>query len=169
MQRLKIKAQFQAAMAGHVVAKTAHFALHRLVLAGLAGAQVDAADAAPPVSPLHSRAAGSLPDALPAASQKDKPRLAGAALFAGPGVWMGALVPKRWARCAVTRNAIRRQIYAVAQDRAEGLVPAAYVVRLRQGFERTRFVSASSECLRAAVRQELQQLFDRHPGRGSRA
>jgi ribonuclease P protein component len=82
---------------------------------------------------------------------------------------MGALVPKRWARCAVTRNAIRRQIYAVAQIRASRLLPAAYVVRLRQGFDRTRFVSASSELLRASVRHELQQLFDRNPGAGASA
>jgi ribonuclease P protein component len=29
-------------------------------------------------------------------------------------VWVGAMVPKRWARRAVTRNAIKRQIYTVS-------------------------------------------------------
>ena len=32
MQRLKTRPQFQATMAGETVARTAHFALHRLVL-----------------------------------------------------------------------------------------------------------------------------------------
>ena len=32
MRRLQTRAQFQAAMAGGVIARTAHFALHRLVL-----------------------------------------------------------------------------------------------------------------------------------------
>ncbi len=35
-------------------------------------------------------------------------------LFASDDVWLGAMVPKRWARRAVTRNAIKRQIYAVS-------------------------------------------------------
>jgi len=36
---------------------------------------------------------------------------------------------------------------------------AAHVVRLRAGFDRAQFISASSGVLRAAVRQELQRLF----------
>jgi RNase P protein component len=30
--------------------------------------------------------------------------------------WIGALIPKRWAKRAVTRNAIKRQIYTVSQQ-----------------------------------------------------
>jgi ribonuclease P protein component len=158
VHRLKIKAQFQAAMAGQVVAKTAHFALHRLVLTPVSCA------------PEVARLALPLPDVPPVADQASVATpVKGRPLFAVPGVWMGALVPKRWARCAVTRNAIRRQIYAVAQIRESRLLPAAYVVRLRQGFDRTRFVSASSDLLRASVRHELQQLFDRNPGAGANA
>lgn len=74
-------------------------------------------------------------------------------------VWLGAMVPKRWARRAVTRNAIRRQIYALAEGAA--LPQAAHVVRLRAGFDRSRFVSASSDALKRAVRAELEQLFAR--------
>jgi ribonuclease P protein component len=60
----------------------------------------------------------------------------------------------------VTRHLLRRQIYAVAQDFAAQLPPnGAYVVRLRAAFDPKRFVSASSEPLRQAVRSELQQLF----------
>ncbi len=76
-----------------------------------------------------------------------------------PGVWMGALLPKRWARRAVTRNGIRRQIYAVGQACQASLAPAAHVVRLRAGFDTQQFVSAWSDPLKAAVRAELQTLF----------
>ena len=77
------------------------------------------------------------------------------------GVWIGAMVPKRWARRAVTRNAIKRQIYAVSSRFADRLPSAAHVVRLRTAFDRQQFVSATSAPLRLAVRQELEQLFER--------
>lgn len=68
-------------------------------------------------------------------------------------------MPKRWAKRAVTRNTIKRQIYALGQDFELALPQAAHVVRLRSAFARTHFVSATSEVLKAAVRSELQQLF----------
>jgi len=83
------------------------------------------------------------------------------ALFAVCDVWMGAMVPKRWAKRAVTRNAIRRQIHAVSHDFEPALQQAAYVVRLRAGFDKARFVSATSDALKSVVREELQQLFMR--------
>lgn len=76
-------------------------------------------------------------------------------------VWMGAMVPKRWAKRAVTRNAIKRQIYMVSTDFESAMAVAAHVVRLRAGFDRTQFASATSEVLKTAVRLELQQLFAR--------
>lgn len=133
MQRLKTRPQFQATMAGETVARTAHFALHRLVLG--------ARECAP---------ASECPGAQ--------------ALFSGPDVWLGAMVPKRWARRAVTRNAIKRQIYGVAAALEPTLPPAAHVVRLRATFDRKQFVSASSDPLKQAVRAELQQLFERALG-----
>lgn len=84
---------------------------------------------------------------------------ANAPLFPSHGVWMGAMVPKRWAKRAVTRNTIKRQIYAVSQGVEPPLQAAAHVVRLRAGFDKTRFISATSAVLKAAVRAELQQLF----------
>lgn len=71
------------------------------------------------------------------------------------------MVPKRWARRAVTRNAIKRQIYTVSLSFAARLPLAAHVVRLRAGFDRKQFISASSEPLKLAVRLELEQLFER--------
>nr|WP_246316181.1 ribonuclease P protein component [Tepidicella baoligensis] len=82
-------------------------------------------------------------------------------LFPGGGRWVGAMVPKRWARRAVTRNLLRRQIYAVAREWMHALPEVAVVVRLRSGFSREQFPSAGSEALRHAARAELQRLFER--------
>lgn len=136
MHRLKTRAQFQAALAGGTIARTAHFALHRVVL--------DAAesDKLPGPGSLHSM---------------QGPQ----ALFVQPGVWLGAMVPKRWARRAVTRNTIKRQIYSVAPEFEGRLQVAAHVVRLRAAFDRKQFISPTSDVLKKAVRTELQQLFAR--------
>lgn len=84
-----------------------------------------------------------------------------ASLFATQDAWVGAMVPKRWARRAVTRNAIKRQIYHVTAASEGSLPHAAHVVRLRAGFDRKQFVSAVSDKLKAAVRAELQLLLER--------
>jgi ribonuclease P protein component len=84
-----------------------------------------------------------------------------AALFSHACVWLGAMVPKRWAKRAVTRNAIKRQIYNVSAQFEPHLGLGAHVVRLRAGFDRARFVSASSDALKSAVRAELFSLFAR--------
>jgi ribonuclease P protein component len=83
------------------------------------------------------------------------------ALFVVRDCWIGALVPKRWAKRAVTRNAIKRQIYTVSQSVAPPLPEAAHVVRLRTAFDRKQFISATSDALKQAVRGELQELFAR--------
>ena len=137
MHRLKTRPQFQAALAGGTVARTAHFALHRLILPAHVHSLQATADRAGPA-----------PDAVQA-------------LFALDGAWLGAMVPKRWARRAVTRNTLKRQIYAVSARFAPRLPCAAYVVRLRATFDRKQFISATSEPLKMAVRQELEQLFER--------
>ena len=78
------------------------------------------------------------------------------------------MVPKRWAKRAVTRNAIKRQIYNVSAALEVSLPIAAHIVRLRSGFDRKDFVSATSEKLMDAVRLELQQLLNRAAGAGTR-
>lgn len=128
VRRLQSRPQFQAVLAGQIVAKTRHFAMHCKVI-----------DAAP---------AGVLPIDLTLS------------LFEA-GVWLGAMTPKRWAKRAVTRNAIKRQIYAVGACLNSSCVPAAYLVRLRQEFSRQSFPSASSKALQAAVRLELVELLQR--------
>ena len=152
MQRLKTRPQFQAAMAGGTVSRTAHFALHRLALTASDVPVVSA----PPSGP------GSL-------LLEQGPQ----ALFGVSGVWLGAMVPKRWARRAVTRNAIKRQIYTVGATFEGHLPQAAHVVRLRTAFDRKQFVSATSDLLKQAVRAELLQLFGqatkRPPDAGAKA
>ena len=74
-------------------------------------------------------------------------------------LWMGAMVPKRLAKQAVTRNAIKRQIFNVGINFKSTLPVAAHVVRLRAGFDKRQFLSATSDRLKTAVRVELQQLF----------
>ncbi|WP_416547222.1 ribonuclease P protein component [Limnohabitans sp. DCL3] len=137
MQRLKTRPQFQAALAGGTVSRTAHFALHRLTLTPAADISLAPAEQVGPA---------------PSAEQ---------ALFGLFDVWLGAMVPKRWARRAVTRNAIKRQIYNVSERFVDRLPVAAHVVRLRTTFDRQQFISATSEHLKLAVRQELEQLFER--------
>jgi ribonuclease P protein component len=82
-------------------------------------------------------------------------------LFPQQCVWLGAMVPKRWAKRAVTRNTIKRQIYSVSAQFEPHLGVAAHVVRLRAGFDRKQFVSATSDALKSAVRAELLHLFER--------
>ena len=134
LQHIEHRAQFQWVMAGPPVVKTAHFALH--LAAAPAAASAPAGDTAP-------------------AGAFSRP------LFAGAGPWVGVVIPKRWAKRAVTRNMVKRQIYALAQERLPVLPCAALVVRLRSGFDRKQFVSATSDALKAEVRTELQQLFGR--------
>jgi ribonuclease P protein component len=134
MQRLKTRAQFEAVLqGGATVSRTPHFALHR---SGF-GPDQDSSNPGP----------GSGRTQALLFADRDQP-------------WIGAVVPKRWARRAVTRNAIRRQIYTVSQDFEASLTAAPYVVRLRSGFDKAVFTSATSVALKQAVRQELVRLFE---------
>ncbi|MDR2128742.1 MAG: ribonuclease P protein component [Burkholderiaceae bacterium] len=124
-RRVVNRAQFQAVLAAGTVARTQHFALHRLALdARVASAWRVAAD-----WPEHA--------------------------------WMGVVTPKRWARRAVTRNAIRRQIDAVGAQPGALRAGCAHVVRLRAAFAPAQYPSATSVALKRAVRAELIALFER--------
>ena len=135
MQRLQTRAQFQAVLAGTTIARSEHFALHRSTLVSQT-----------PSGP------SDLLDLAGAAARKPP-------LFPVADLWLGAMVPKRWAKRAVTRNAIKRQIYTVSADFSPPQREAAFVVRLRRDFSRKVFLSASSDQLKLAVRCELLQLM----------
>jgi ribonuclease P protein component len=144
VQRLKTRPQYEAAMAGGTISRTAHFVLHR--------ASLDA-KVANPASPVSS----------PTGPESKRPQ----ALFAVREAWIGAVVPKRWAKRAVTRNGIKRQVYNVSAQFEPRLAVAAHVVRLRTGFARDQFESAWSDALKHAVRAELLQLFEQVARKGS--
>ena len=129
MQRLQNRPQFQAVLAGPIVAKTVHFALHR--------------------NKLDAKAPSQGPNDTPSST----------VLFGTEDVWIGAMAPKRWAKRAVTRNTIKRQIYSVSADFSGQLAKVAFVVRLRCAFDKKKFPSATSEQLRQAVRTEIQTLM----------
>ena len=150
MQRITSKAQFAAVMAGQTVSRTPHFALHRVALPSLARFSADSATALVFLDAATNSGSHAVP---PSGSAPKK------ALFAVADCWLGVIVPKRWAKRAVTRNTIKRQIYAVSTDSSCQLPPAAHVVRLRSGFDRAEFISATSDKLKVAVRAELQHLF----------
>jgi len=130
VQGLRTRAQFQAAMAGTVQARSHHFVLHFCSF-----------DAGPP----------------PTGTALQATVFAKGLALDRPAV--GALVPKRWAKRAVTRNTIKRQIYHVSLLFETQFAPGAHVVRLRSAFDPKLFPSATSASLRAALRRELIGLF----------
>ena len=80
-----------------------------------------------------------------------------------PLCWLGAVVPKRHAKRAVTRSLLKRQIRAALLRRgAPGptpLRPGLWIVRLRAPFDRAAFPSAASAALREAASGELDALL----------
>jgi len=73
-------------------------------------------------------------------------------------IWLGAVVPKRHARRAVTRTLLKRQIRAAVTRRPE-LPGGLWVVRLRAPFAPQQFTSAASRALGQAARAELDVLL----------
>ncbi|MBI2727648.1 MAG: ribonuclease P protein component [Polaromonas sp.] len=154
MQRLKTRPQFQAVLAGSVIAKTEHFVLHCNGLDTTAPKAEPGPERRPDgAKELSSRK--NIPDNGTAAPAD----ISVQGLFPVQDIWIGAMVPKRWAKRAVTRNAIKRQIYNVSADSMQNYPQAAFLVRLRREFSRKEFLSATSTQLKEAVRHEVQALM----------
>ena len=68
------------------------------------------------------------------------------------------VVPKRHAKRAVTRTLLKRQI-KVAMARQIQVPPGLWVVRLRAPFDRAVYISAASDALAEAARDELSQVL----------
>jgi ribonuclease P protein component len=75
-------------------------------------------------------------------------------------LWLGAVVPKRHARRAVTRTLLKRQIRSAVDASAGALLGGLWVVRLRAPFDKARFPSAASDALRLCAREELELLLN---------
>ena len=141
--RLVQKADFERALATPVRSRSAHFAVHHV-----------AAGPTPPHRPAVAADSTELSTApAPTCPQPVDDSLA--------GHWIGCVVPKRHARRAVTRSLLKRQIRGVFDQHASHLPAGQWLVRLRQPFPAAKFVSASSEALRRAARDELDGLLAR--------
>jgi ribonuclease P protein component len=137
--RLLRKSDFERLLAVPACSRSAHFAVHHL-----------RAHPNPPGSPgVDSLCTGHAP-----AQDESVDNLV-------RGWWLGSVLPKRHAPRAVTRNLLRRQIRAAMQRHLDRLPPGLWLVRLRQPFPRSQFVSADSAPLRAAASGELDRLLQR--------
>jgi len=152
LARLVKTADFERVLGARRRAATVHFAVHHLAARPTRSGQAGAEPSATKLSTI-SVPAGDLP--------VDDSSLVGSSLAE---IWVGAVVPKRHARRAVTRSLIKRQIYAAAERHRGRLGPGLWIVRLRSPFDRTHFVSAASQALRDDARRELESLLDAAAG-----
>lgn len=160
--RLVRSIDFERVLGTRSRASSTHFAVHHLA----------ALPTAPPRRPAKPSATDlSTVDAVPAAQAVDDCHEnalfdgTGAALAATPNPrWLGAVVPKRHARRAVTRSLLKRQIRAVASRHGAALDPGLWVVRLRAPFDRAAFPSAASAALLRIARAELEVVLARAAG-----
>jgi len=142
LRHLVASADFERVLRGRSRASTAQFSVHHLVaeptLPGLRPAKLST----------DSEPASEYPveDSSPAAPSEGR-------------IWIGAVVPKRHARRAVTRSLLKREIYAAAARHRDALAPGLWIVRLRASFDRALFPSATSPALRRAVRSQLDALL----------
>ena len=142
--RLVASVDFERVLATRSRASTAHFSFHHVEGRPTRPAGASDQPEASKLSTICERSdAQPVEDFSPAAPP------------AGPS-WVGAVVPKRHARRAVTRSLIKRQIYAVTARGSEPLAAGLWIVRLRAPFQRAEFTSAASPALRRAVRSELE-------------
>jgi len=147
LPRLVVSADFERVLRLRSRAATAHFAVHHLAAVP---SRPSGAVTGTPARKLSTEQtpASALPvedfpaDALP-------PTLS----------WVGAVVPKRHARRAVTRSLIKRQIYAAVERHRHRMAPGLWIVRLRSPFDRAEFKSAASRALLVRARAELDHLL----------
>lgn len=129
MRHLLSRAHFQAVLRSPPVANSEHFALHRVELALFKELTAKS-------SPTRASSQGSFDEDI-----------------------VGALLPKKWAKRAVTRNAIRRQIYRISDQLNPDAPACAHVVRMKKKLDPKAFLSASSVTLKSAIYQELLDLI----------
>ena len=140
--RLRRSADFQRLLATPMRSRSAHFAVHHLDSGPSASARTRLHAPSTELSTDGSKTCPPSVDECPG------------------GHWLGSLIPKRLARRAVTRNALRRQIRCAMQRHLRQLPEGLWLVRLRAPFAREQFRSAASAALRAAARDELNRLFE---------
>jgi ribonuclease P protein component len=145
--RMQRPADFECALAAQARARSAHFAAHH-------------------VARMPSRSAAALERASRPNLSTGDPEVCAQPVDEAPAqvpdrCWYGAVVPKRHARKAATRNLLRRQIRAAMERHHGALAHGLWLVRLRAPFEARRYRSATSDALRTAARDELDALLTR--------
>ncbi len=141
--RLVNKADFERLLAAGPLTRSTHFVLHHV--------EAVASAASPGDEKTGGQELSTDPGPSPAQSVDITPGRQ----------WLGALVPKRHARRAVTRNLLKRQIRAAFERHRQHLPGGLWLVRLRSAFAPERFVSAGSAALALAARTELDALLSR--------
>jgi len=140
-QPIEQSTDFERVLRTRSRAQTQHFAVHHLLDRPSLSARVRRAAVARRLS------TGDAPEAVgPVDDFPDQ-------------LWIGAVVPKRHARRAVTRSLLKRQIRSAVERHADALAGGLWVVRLRAPFDKSRFPSAASDALKRAARDELETLF----------
>lgn len=143
--RIVRSADFERVLSAPTRARTSHFAVHHLQAAPSLPRRRVIPGLSTELSTGLSPCGDEVVDDSPADPPPDR-------------VWLGAVVPKRHARRAVTRSLLKRQIRA-AVGRQSQLPAGLWVVRLRAPFAREQFPSAASDALSAAARIELDALL----------
>ncbi|MGZ8259325.1 MAG: ribonuclease P protein component [Caldimonas sp.] len=144
--RLVAAADFERVLGTRRLAITCHFSVHHLDASPAAAAKAATSSSPPKLSTIGDPASSHpVEDSSPAAPRRP--------------IWVGAVVPKRHARRAVTRSLIKRQIYAAAGRHGDRLAPGLWIVRLRTPFDPVRFASAASPALRREARREIDTLL----------
>jgi ribonuclease P protein component len=142
---------FQSILASRPVARTEHFALHL---------RVDDASTGPGSRCRRASVTVEGPSRTELSTSTEQPGIKPVD-NSGESVRVGAVVPKRHARRAVTRNAIKRQIRESARRHHSALQGGTWVVRLKAPWARPIFAAATSPALRRDMRDELDLLWAR--------
>ena len=155
--RLLQAADFKRLLAVPPAFRSAHFAVHHLVETPVRVAYVPKNSSPSELSTAHQ-------ESCPQAVEDSRENPHQESTHEGIPRWVGCVVPKRHARRAVTRNLIKRQIYAAAGRVESALPEGMWLVRLRHPYAATAYPSAASDALRAAVRLELDRLLFKAAG-----
>ncbi|WP_047198403.1 ribonuclease P protein component [Caldimonas brevitalea] len=150
MRRLKQKADFERALgagSAGVVGRSPHFIAHFVPGTDLAPQAPDATAADELSTGVGTEAAGLVDVSVAQTARR------------APVAQVGTVLPKRWARRSVTRSLLKRQVFAAFERQGPAVPPGVWVVRLRATFDRAQFVSAASDALRHAARDELDALL----------
>ena len=152
LARLVTSADFDRVLKARRRASTIHFAMHHLLPSAIGQTPLAGDSSGADLSTSQC-----VTSALPVDDSSPEGSETGSAIESR---WLGAVVPKRHARRAVTRALLKRQIYAAGERYRARLGAGMWVVRQRAPFDRSAFPSAASDALKRCARAELESLFE---------